>query len=469
MQRLITLFYPVLLLLATGSLTCSSRPAAQRDSNTPSRLEQREGAEGIPEGANANTAEGAETLSPVPGLSAKQSKDLHVTLTGKLGPAGDLSCLYGISLRNPGNEDQARKYLFESEMKSRWQNLPKSFIRHPAGSHSYKITSVDDPNVRLVLDKVLPQLPSSITHDFTWPPQLPVDEVAAWTSPRTGRISIGNEPPNHIPRHYAQGQDYIDWAENVYRSNPKLADKFWIQTGKPEVVRFMRAESNASRKHSDCLESASRSVKAGRLPARIITTHKLTPAYPADRLGFYRDMLDDYRKYFGSDVRICFQEFNFRDEEVGSLDQVLHVGEFLLIMARLRSEQGAIVDGAAFHQGFAVGTAHLFGLDARGGQGGTWQQGAVLALWEEFGRIMSKGQYAFSQSMNRPEQVQVEVFTLNNKFYALFSNLSAQDVKTGLNGLELTVIGEDFQARKASFKGVLPARSVGILLLNAQY
>ncbi len=399
-----------------------------------------------------------------PRSSKAPAGSMTVSLSGKQGPQGDLTRLYGISLRDPSNADRTRKRLDQSPLKDRWVNLPKGFIRHPAGSHSYKISSVQDPNVQLVLNTLLPQLPPSVTHDFTWPPQLPKDQVSAWVTERTGRISIGNEPPNHVPRHFANGQAYVDWAESIYRSNPQQADKFWIQTGKPEVVRHMGANSPVVRKHSDCLDAASRAVKAGKLPARIISTHKLMPVYPEDRLKFYREMLQDYRSYFGNDVLVCFQEFNYRDEEVGSLDQILHVGEFLLIMARLRNEEGAIVDGAAFHQGFAVGTSNLFGLDQKSGQG-SWKTGGLLQLWEYFGDLMSNGSYQFSSSTNRPDQVQFEVFKKGNKFFALYSNRSNSDVPVALDGSNITYVDQSMTSRTQSYSNTLPARTTGMIEL----
>ncbi|GEM_PF-1280715 len=390
---------------------------------------------------------------------------LQVTLTGKTGPKGDLERLYGISLRDPSNSDAARKRLDQSPLKDRWINLPKSFIRHPAGSHTYKMKSMDDPNVNLVLNTILPQLPASVKHDFTWPPQFPRDQVSRWVTERTGRISIGNEPPNHVPELFANGQAYVTFAEEVYRANPKLADNFWIQSGKPEVVRHMGKGSPMGRKHGDCLDAASKAVKAGRLPARVITTHKLLPVYPADRLGFYREMLTDYRSYFGNDVLVCFQEFNYSDEEAESLDQVLHVAEFLLILARLRNEEGNIVDGAAFHQGFAVGTSNLFGLDAKSGQG-NWRAGGLALVWEEFGNMMTDGSYAFSSATNRPEDVEIEVFKKGANFYALFSNKSVRPIPTTLNGVNIIYIDQTLGKKTEKFSGSLPARSTGSVELT---
>ncbi len=412
---------------------------------------------------NTKTIEASSStvISPV----SAPAGSMTVVLTGKTGPKGDMLCLYGISLRDPSNSDAARKRLDQSPMKDRWINLPKSFIRHPAGSHTYKIQSVQDPNVNLVLNTLLPQLPPEVKHDFTWPPQLPRDQVSAWVTERTGRITIGNEPPNHVPELFANGQAYVDFAESVYKANPKLTDKFWIQSGKPEVVRNMAPNSPMVRKHSDCLNSASKSVKAGKLPARIVTTHKLMPAYPADRLKFYREMMDDYRTYFGEDVKVCFQEFNYHDEEAQSIDQVLSVAEFLLIMSRLRNEQGAIVDGAAFHQGFAVGTSNIFGLDAKAGQG-SWKAGALALLWEKFGNMMEDGSYAFSTNTNRPVEVQIEVFKKGSNFYALYSNQTDREISTAMKGTSITYIGSSLLEKTETFTGKLPARSAGSVELS---
>ena len=392
---------------------------------------------------------------------------MTVTLTGTTGPKGDCNRLYGISLRDPSNYDAVSKRLDQSPLRDRWINLPKAFIRHPAGSHSFKIKSADDPNVMLVLNTFLPQLPPNVTHDYTWPPQLPKDQVDAWLTDRTNRITIGNEPPNHIPKIWADGQAYVDFATSVYNANPKLKDKFWIQTGKPEVVRNLPPNSPSARKHGSCLDAASKAVKAGKLPARIVSTHKLIPQYPPDRLKFYREMMDDYRSYFGPDVKVCFQEFNYKDEDTESLEGVLHVSEFLLILARLRNEEGDIIDGAAFHQGFAVGTSNIFGLDNRSGIG-NWKAGSLALLWEQFGNMMTDGSYAFTKSDNRPAEVQVEVFKKGSQFYALYSNRSERDVPIALNGVSITYIDQSMQAKTTPFNTKLPARSTGAIELGPQ-
>jgi hypothetical protein len=54
------------------------------------------------------------------------------------------------------------------------------------------------------------------------------------------------------------------------------------------------------------------------------------------------------------------------------------VSQFLLVLSRLRHEQGDIVDGAAYHQGSSVKGSAIIGQDA----GGNWRATALTDLWE---------------------------------------------------------------------------------------
>jgi hypothetical protein len=131
----------------------------------------------------------------------------------------------------------------------------------------------------------------------------------------------------------------------------------------------------------------------------------------------------------------------------------------------LRNEEGKIVDGAAFHQGFAVGTSNLFGLDAKGGQG-SWRVGGLAIVWEEFGNMMTDGSYAFSNASSRPDDVQIEVFKKGANFYALYSNKSDRAIPTALNGTNITYVDQSLTKKTGKFSGSIPARSTGSIELT---
>lgn len=149
---------------------------------------------------------------------------------------GAMAPLWGVSVRDPLNQDINGLTVDQGPLRERWLLLPKSFYRHTAGSQSYKITSTEDASMQYALITVVPDL--AIQQDFTWPPQLASNKVMEWVSPFTGRISLGNEPPIHVGpgKEFADPADYVNWAASVYQANPALQDKFYVQSGKPEIV-----------------------------------------------------------------------------------------------------------------------------------------------------------------------------------------------------------------------------------------
>lgn len=395
----------------------------------------------------------------------QRNGEVTVSVGSPKGPAGNMSPLFGLSIRNPRNTDGQGFALPESDQKERWLTLEKSFIRHPAGSNSFKITSTADTNIRYLLAEVFPNLPESVRHDFTWPPQLPTDQVGEWVTARTGRITIGNEPPNHIPETWRDGNDYVQWAERVYSDNPAYRELFWIQSGKPEVQRYTQ-DSRLIQKHQNVSSAVSASVLAGRLPARIVTTHKLFPEYPTDWYTFYGELLDDYQVLYGPEVQICFQEWNYKDQDELTADLLPRCAAFLLVMARLRSERGETVSGAAYQQGFAVGTANLIGLNARKGE---WTTTVLTDLWDDFGKVFREGRYVSTTLKNRPESLYLEVFEVAGKRYALFANKGSDAVAVSLKGNNIRYYDADMVHKVARFKGSIPAGSAGIIeLLTAK-
>jgi hypothetical protein len=383
--------------------------------------------------------------------------------TGSYLKGGLLKPLLGLSTRNPLNTDSAGLKLRDSSLWQSFVDLPKAFIRHTAGSHSDDILNTQDAAMQHVLTSIMPALPDSVGHDFTWPAQLPIEDLTDWVTERTGRITLLNEPPNRIPSLYANGAAAVEIQKAIYAAHPDLQSKMWIQTGKPEVVRYPEQSTTGTvAKHEDCLAATQAAVTLGLLPARIVTTHKLLDAYPSDRLAFYRQLMADYVTYFGANVEVCFQEFNYADEDTESVTGMLMAAEFLLILARLKGE-GYNISGAAYHQGFAVGTSPIFGLNAPSGQG-SWVTGLMYEMWTMLGGKLDDGQLMLTTVTDQPDRCQVVIVRSGWRRFALYSNIgSAQTVN--LDGVTLEYVNST-GTKTGTWTGSLPANSCGVVRLR---
>lgn len=375
---------------------------------------------------------------------------------------GAMAPLWGVSVRDPLNQDINGLTVDQGPLRERWLLLPKSFYRHTAGSQSYKITSTEDASMQYALITVVPDL--AIQQDFTWPPQLASNKVMEWVSPFTGRISLGNEPPIHVGpgKEFADPADYVNWAASVYQANPALQDKFYVQSGKPEIVNAAGSPNALKQKHLQVQTALQAAIASGRLPARIITTHKLLPDYGVENwYQFYGDLLNSYKLTYGPDVRVCFQEWNWAEAEQINQDVLLAVATFPLVMSRLRYEQGVIVDGAAYHQGSSVKPTAIIGLD----ESGKWAVTPLTELWEDFGQFIVSGQYVETVS-DRPVLVSLEVFERAGTRYALFSNRSDSAYDVALSGKRFTSLFCDVgRLSDQPFYGKLPAKSCGVIEL----
>ena len=305
-----------------------------------------------------------------------------------------------------------------------------------------------------------------VPNDQTWPPQLPIEDFENWLHDDVQRITLGNEPPLHddpFPAGFPSGDSYVAFAESVITAYPEYADHFWIQTGKPEVLRYDALGPIGLARHAEFLDTASAAVADGVLPARITTTHKLLDDYPGDRLDFYRELVTDYQDYFGDEVQICFQEYKYKEDDMLSLGSLVRTAEFLLVMSRLRHELGETISGGAFHQGFASGTANLIGLDDPATP--EWTQTGLTDLWEIFGSSLTDGAFVRTEQYNRPMEVQIELFEMGGRQYFLYSNTSSEDVELplefGPDGGAVERIDEDLTLEPDTYGGVLPAESAG--------
>ncbi|MEM6994777.1 MAG: hypothetical protein AAF721_29960, partial [Myxococcota bacterium] len=341
-------------------------------------------------------------------------------------------------------------------------SLPRTFFRFPAGTDSYTLTAADLPIMTYFFDTFRSKYPG-VLNDRTWAPQIPVAALGSWVHDDLQRITLTNEPPLHAEE-FPTGDSYVAFAENVIDHYPELADRFWIQTGKPEVIRHNAVGPAGLARHQDLLDAAAAAVAAGTLPARVTTTHKLLDEYPGDRLEFYRVLVEDYQSYFGEEVQLCFQEYKYKADESVSIGSLARIAEFLLVMSRLRYELGETISGGAYQQGFASGTANLIGLDDPATP--EWTETGLTDLWDLFGETLTQGAYVETEAFNRPPDVQVELFFGQGRQYLLFANTSADEdvalaLEFGPEGGEVEWIDADLTLEVGPYPGVLAAGSVG--------
>lgn len=383
-------------------------------------------------------------------------------LKGK-GVVGSTSRMMGVNLQTPTIADKQGRRINESPLKEDYEALYKNYIRKPNGSESYNIKDTNDPEVQYLLNNIFPDLPESVGHDITWPPQLPTKNLRDWVTPRLKRIAVFNEPPMHTKPGdaFESVEDCVRKMVQFYNNQPNYQDIMFFHSGKPEVVELELANPNGIAIHKGYLEKMSEMVSEGKLPARIATTHKLERGYSADKLTFYRDLINDYRWYFGQDVKVLFHEYKWARADGDTLEQVLLASEFLLVMSRLLFEEGDVIEGGSFQNLAGPGTANIFGLNnPRDRQ---WEKGGMFNLWSLFTDAFTKGQYIETLATDRPVEVQVEVFKVGNRYQALYSNLSNEDVSLPLPARSIKFIDDSLSITEQSYGRVLKANTCGVL------
>lgn len=350
---------------------------------------------------------------------------------------------------------------FYEALPNEWSDIYLQAIRSPNGSDIYGIANTSDADVRLVLDTLIPA--KGCLSDVTWPPQLdPSTDIAAFTSARTQRLVYGNEPPLHIPSVWADGAAYASGAQTWYNAlSAENKAKAWFQTGKPEVIRYSLVGASGLAKHNDCLDELSPLVLNGTLPARIATTHKLSPDYPeADKYALYKQLLRDYQGYFGNNVKILFHEYKLADAEMDSLSQLQVVMEFWCAMARLQFEEGESIAGGSFQQLAGAGTANIFGLDKPPAQGGVWTVNELYNMWN-LAQDMRNRAYIYTEQIDKPDTLQIEVFGDDERQFAYFANLGSAVSFAVPGGQKIEYWDSDMRMKTGDWTGSVPANSVG--------
>jgi hypothetical protein len=384
------------------------------------------------------------------------------------GVMGDSARMLGVNLKTPQLENKSGITVQDSYLGESYISLYKNFIRKPNGSESYLIKSINDPKVRYLIDEVFPLLPDSVGHDITWPPQLDIADIHNWITPRLKRIAVFNEPPMHIGsnKEFSSAADCTTKMIGVYNAvSDDLKKIMYFHTGKPEVVKLGLVSPSGIKTHSECLQLLSDAVRSNKLPARIATTHKLEYGYATDRLKFYRDLINDYKSYFGDNVSVLFHEYKWMGDDNDTLDQVMLVAEFWLIMSRLIFETNNNIEGGSYHCLADPGRSNIFGLDNPIDR--EWVGGGMLNLWNLFSDVFVNGTYVDTTFINKPDNVQIEAFEYGTykKINYLYTNIGSTDVEIILpdNNVNLKYINSDLIPKLEPFRKVLKANTVGVI------
>jgi len=385
---------------------------------------------------------------------------VKLTVTNQRGRKGAMAAFFSGGIQIATQLD-ANGQTFREAFPAEWAYIALQTIRSPNGTEIYSIVNTSDADVREVLDVMIPF--KGCRSDVTWPPQLdPVTDIQAMTSSATQRLVFGNEPPSHIPTVWADGAAYATeaktWYDALSSANQAIA---WEQTGKPEVIRYSLTGATGIAKHQDCLDELSTKVKAGDLPARIATTHKLNDGYITDRTTFYQEMVSDYKTYFGNDVKLLFHEYKLKSSLVDNLEQLQLVMEFWLVMARLKFQEGDTIEGGCFQQLAGVGTTNIFGMDNTLALGGIWRLNMMYYLFN-IARPMYEQPYIYTEQTGRPTNVQAEMFGTDKKRWTFFNNFgNRQELST--DGQKLTYIDSGLTVKTKQWDGFMPANSVGVV------
>jgi len=387
----------------------------------------------------------------------------EIRSTGELLPAGYMASLLGVSIREPLQPDKSGKQLQASSQGPAFDALPITAIRQPAGSVAYKMVSTADANTQYTLTVLLPALPN-VAHDFTWPPQLPPDELPEWLTPQTRTISLANEPPIH-PEHFATGEAYVAWARSIVDAYPALWDAFALQSGKPHIAD-LSPDQKQRQKHEQFLQATGAAVRNGILPARIYNTTKLYPEFPADLYAFFTTEQNRYAETHTENVQVTYGEWNWAEADNLTPEQIPACAAFLLVLSRLRAERGDQVFAANYQQGYAVGTSNIIGLDGPAKKG-NWVQSSFTEFWNQFGQYLRDGQYMRS-TISRPANTYLELFVLaDGTPIVLYANRDTVAVPCTLPATTITYYTNTNPALTGPWQNSLPPLSAGSIPLTA--
>jgi hypothetical protein len=258
------------------------------------------------------------------------------------GAIGDNARFLGASVQQGmAAKDSQGVKAYEGDNLDTLKEVGVSIVRYWTGTHSYDV-GANDPVMQEVINDVLPALDAD--HVITWAPQLPISRLGDFVTDRTIRIDLGNEPPIHRDK-WATPQEYIDWCVSVVDAYPEYRHLFFVQCGKPEFLGYIGVSDSQKAYHRALLEQVGHAVKNGPLQGLgVSTTHKIYPGqWLEDRMDFYDSQIEDYRAYFGNDIRIAYTEFKASKNFASGIDLQLIAADALLTMCKLRRKYGDTV------------------------------------------------------------------------------------------------------------------------------
>lgn len=389
---------------------------------------------------------------------------MKIEATRILGRKAEMRKFFGAGIQEATRTDANGKRFYEAFPRE-WESIFLDHIRSPNGTDSYDISSGQDADVRLALDTLIPQ--KGCKSHVTWPYQLDATNEDDFVSDATDVVVAFNEPPNHTPSTFADGDAYVADAQTLYDGLSSYSRaRFWCQTGKPEAIRYGGLSPTGEAKHQTHLDALSLAVAAGDLPARIATTHKSAEDYPvANRYDLYDELIQDYMAYFGPEVQVLFHEQKNKGATVEVINNLeLHM-EFLLIMARLMAQYGTDRFGGGTYQQLAgVGTVNIFGMNDLPQNGGVWTIGGIYRMWA-LCSAMREYTYVYTNQTDKPDKVQIELFRKGREEWLYFSNRGPL-VDLSTNGQQIAYIDESLEVTTTKYKGYLPAHSVGYIRRN---
>ena len=87
----------------------------------------------------------------------------------------------------------------------------------------------------------------------------------------------------------------------------------------------------------------------------------------------------------------------------------------------------------------------------------------MFNLWNLYTDAFIYGQYVETLATDRPVEVQVEVFKVGNRYQALYSNLSNEDVQLALPARSMKFINGSLSVKEQAFDKVLRANTCGVI------
>ncbi len=248
--------------------------------------------------------------------------------------------MLGVSLRleSLSARDAAGRPAWESDAV---QSLRITDVRFPPGSQSY-LMSEGDGNADLVAARTALSASNSRTHA----PQFSDAHLARGD---VRRVSLGNEPPIHVPEFEWFG-GYVNWARAMIALGGTDPARVYVQSAQARTI-LTAPVADRQRQAWDSVRSA---WGSGLLPVRgVATTQKLWDT-DASVYTTLSEELELYARDFPG-ARIWLTEWNASRDELAPVDEsreAFATAEMLLTVARLYYDSGRQLDALHYHVGW---------------------------------------------------------------------------------------------------------------------